>query len=52
MVGFLVGLTVGAVGAEAPRYSASTQLGYLGVLGAGVGGLVAGLVAVLLDRRS
>ncbi len=52
LVGALLGAVVAVVGTPASGYDASTQLGYFAVMGAGLGALVAGLVAVLLDRRS
>jgi hypothetical protein len=51
VIGFIVGAAVAILGAPAPGYGVNTQLGYLGVLGAALGALVAGVVAVLLDRR-
>jgi uncharacterized protein involved in exopolysaccharide biosynthesis len=52
LLGFFAGAAVSVISSPAPSYAASSQLGYLGVMGAGLGALVAGLVAVLLDRRS
>ena len=51
ILGFVVGGALSVIGDEAPGYGAGSQIGYLGVMGAFLGALVAGLVAVLLDRR-
>jgi len=52
VLGFFVGAAVAVVGDPAPSYAASSQLGYLGVMGAALGALLAGALAALLDRRS
>jgi len=52
VLGFFVGVAVAVVGDPAPSYAASSQLGYLGVMGAALGALLAGALAALLDRRS
>lgn len=51
VLGFLAGAVVAVVGAPAAAYESGTQLGYFGVIGAGLGALLAALAAVLLDRR-
>ncbi len=51
VLGFVLGLVVASAGAPTPNYDASSAVGYLGVMGAGLGVLLAGFVAVLLDRR-
>lgn len=51
VLGFVFGLVVASAGAPTPNYDASSAVGYLGVMGAGLGMLLAGFVAVLLDRR-
>jgi len=51
VLGFLAGAAVAVIGDPTPAYAASSQLGYLGVMGAALGALLAGVVAVLLDRR-
>jgi hypothetical protein len=51
IVGFLAGAIFSLVGESAADYSAGSQLAFFGVLFAGLGGLLAGLVAVLLERR-
>ncbi len=50
-VGLVLGVLVSVLSDDAPSYGQSTELGYLAVLGAGLGALLAGLLAVLLDRR-
>ena len=51
LLGFLVGFITAVFGDPAPSYMAGSQLGYLGVMGAALGALVAGLVGVLVDRN-
>jgi len=51
VLGFVVGAVLSVIGDQAPGYGAGSQVGYLGVMGAFLGALAAGLVAVLLDRR-
>ncbi len=51
IVGFLAGAIFSLVGESAADYSAGSQLAFFGVLFAGLGALLAGLVAVLLERR-
>ncbi len=51
VLGFLVGLVVSAVGPSSARASDASALAFLGVVGAMLGALIAGVVAVLLDRR-
>ncbi|MDQ1481945.1 MAG: hypothetical protein QOF35_21 [Actinomycetota bacterium] len=50
-VGLLVGIFLGLVGPAAPRYDASAGMGLLGVIFAGIGVLVGGVIAVLIDKR-
>jgi len=52
LVGLLVGLAQGVFGPEDPRYDASAALGFLGLIFAALGALIAGIIAVLLDKRS
>ena len=52
LVGLLVGLFFGVFGPNDARYDASAAIGFLGLLCAALGVLAAGIVAVLLDRRS
>lgn len=51
VLGFVAGGIASVAGDQAPGYGAGSQIGYLGVMGAFLGALIAGLVAVLLDRR-
>ncbi|MDQ1538355.1 MAG: hypothetical protein QOE58_2748 [Actinomycetota bacterium] len=52
LVGLLVGILVSVFGRTDSRYEASVAMGFFGLISAGLGVLVAGVVAVLLDRRS
>ena len=52
LVGLLIGFLVSVFGPAADRYDASSTLGFLGLICAGLGVLVAGVIAVLLDKRS
>jgi hypothetical protein len=52
LVGLVTGLSLGAFGPDDPRYEVSAAMGFLGLFCAALGVLVAGIVAVLLDRRS
>lgn len=52
VVGFLVGLVMAVVSADAANYGLGSQVAYLGVMFAFVGALLGGLVAVLVDRRA
>jgi len=55
ITGALIGLVIGfllSLRNPDPRYDASAAVGYLGLMCAGLGMLVGGLIAVLLDRRS
>jgi hypothetical protein len=58
VIGFLVGASVSAYGwfedpdpVLASNYAPSAGIGYLGLLGALVFGLLAALLALLIDRR-
>ena len=51
-LGLLIGFFLSLVGHPDTRYDASAALGLLGLICAGLGALVGGIVAVLLDRRS
>ena len=51
LAGLLAGFCVSVTGPVDARYDASAVLGFLGVIFAGLGMLVAGIVAVLLDKR-
>lgn len=50
-VGLLIGFLLSVIGPVDSRYGVSAVLGFLGLIGAGLGMLVGGIVAVLLDRR-
>lgn len=52
LVGLLIGFFVSVFGPAADRYDASATLGFLGLICAGLGVLVGGIIAVLLDKRS
>ena len=51
ILGFVVGAVVSLVGEAAPNYSSGSQIAFFGVMFAGIGALLAGLLAVLLERR-
>ncbi len=52
LIGLLIGFLVSVFGPGAISYDASATVGFLGLIFAGLGALVAGIIAVLLDRRS
>jgi len=52
LVGLLIGFVVSVFGPAAARYDASATLGFLGLIFAGLGVLVGGIIAVLLDKRA
>ena len=52
VVGLLIGFFLSVRGPADGRYDASAALGFLGLICAGLGALAAGIIAVLLDRRS
>ncbi|MHB1473036.1 MAG: hypothetical protein ACYCV4_05305 [Dermatophilaceae bacterium] len=51
VVGLLIGFLLSVVGHPDTRYDAAAALGFLGLVCAGLGMLVGGIIAVLLDRR-
>jgi hypothetical protein len=51
VVGFVVGAVVALMGDPAPGYAEGSALFYIGVFGAAIGAVLAGVLAVLLDRR-
>jgi MFS family permease len=51
ILGFVVGAVFSLVGEAAPDYSSASQIAFFGVMFAGIGALLAGLLAVLLERR-
>lgn len=52
LVGLLIGFFVSVFGPAGVNYDASTTAGFLGLIFAALGALVAGIIAVLLDTRS
>jgi hypothetical protein len=44
-------LFLGFIGPVDARYSASAALGFLGLIFAGLGALVGGIIAVVLEKR-
>jgi len=51
VMGLLVGLFLGLVGPVDNRYDASAGVGLLGLVFGGLGLLVGGVIAVLIDKR-
>lgn len=51
IVGFVGGTVFSLVGESAPDYSVMSQIAFFGVIFGGIGALLAGLLAVLLERR-
>jgi hypothetical protein len=51
ILGFIVGAVFSLSGEGAVNYSTGSELGYFGVMFGGLGALLAGLLAVLLERR-
>jgi len=51
LAGLLIGGFLSLVGPVDARYDASAALGFLGLIGAGLGMLAGGLIAVFIDRR-
>jgi hypothetical protein len=51
LAGLLVGVLLSLIGPADASYDPSAVLGFLGLIFAGLGMLVGGIVAVLLDRR-
>jgi hypothetical protein len=52
LVGLLIGFFLSVYGPGDAGYGASAVLGFLGLICAGLGVLVGGIIAVLLDKRS
>jgi hypothetical protein len=52
IIGFVVGSAAAFLGDPAPGYGEGAAVAYLGVFGAAIGAMLAGVVAVMLDRRS
>ena len=51
IIGFLGGAIFSMVGESAADYSSAAQIAFFGVMFGGIGALLAGLLAVLLERR-
>ena len=51
-MGLLIGVFLSVTGQADIRYDASTAVGFLGLICAGLGVLAGGIIAVLVDRRS
>jgi hypothetical protein len=51
LAGLLIGLFLSVIGPVDVRYDNSAALGFLGLIFAGVGALVGGIIAVLLEKR-
>jgi hypothetical protein len=51
LVGLLTGFFLSVFGPGEASYDASAVLGFLGLICAGLGVLVGGIIAVLLDKR-
>ena len=47
-----MGFFLSVLGPVDARYDASSALGFFGLIGAGLGLLVGGVIAVVVDRRS
>jgi hypothetical protein len=52
VLGLLAGLLLSAMTPADPRYDATATWGFFGLVCAGLGLLLGGVVAVLIDRRS
>jgi hypothetical protein len=52
LLGLLIGFFLSVFGPGDPSYDGSAALGFVGLIGAGLGVLAGGLVAVLLDKRA
>ena len=51
LAGLLIGFFLSVIVPVDARYDGSAALGFLGLIGAGLGMLVGGIIAVLLDKR-
>ena len=51
LAGLLMGFFLSVIGPVDVRYDGSAALGFLGLIGAGLGVLAGGIIAVLLDKR-
>ena len=52
LLGLLVGLFLSLAGPADTRYDSAAALGFLALIGAALGALAGGVIAVLLDRRA
>ena len=52
LLGLVVGVALSVFGNPDPRYDATAGMGFLALIGTGLGVLLGGLVAALFDRRS
>lgn len=52
LVGLLTGVLLGVFGNSDPRYEATAALGYLGLICTGLGMLLGGFIAAVIDKRS
>jgi hypothetical protein len=52
LLGLLIGFFLSVSGPADTRYDAAATLGFLGLICAGLGVLVGGIIAILVDRRS
>jgi hypothetical protein len=50
IIGFFVGAVVSLASAPAAAYAVTSQVGYFGLMGACLGALLAGILAVVIDR--
>jgi hypothetical protein len=50
LLGLIIGFFLSVFGQPDARYDAATTLGFLGLICAGLGMLVGGIIAVLVDR--
>lgn len=51
VLGFVAGAVIAVLNESAPGYDEGSAMLYIGVFGATLGAVLAGLLAVLLDRR-
>jgi hypothetical protein len=51
ILGFIAGSARAYYGDPAPGYGQGAAVAYVGIFGAAIGALLAGVLAVLLDRR-
>ena len=51
ILGFIAGSAAAFFGEPTPSYGEGAAVAYLGLFGAAIGAMLAGVVAVLVDRR-